>query len=96
MKAFCEPRNGLGKGHPSDIVQGAADKVAFKGRILLGLDDIAGYLSSLRKGFDRLGVPVDTVFTRPHPFDYEADPVPEVWRVMPHGPNEVQLLMSAD
>jgi len=57
-------------------VQGAADKVAFKGRILLGLDDIAGYLSSLRKGFDRLGVPVDTVFTRPHPFDYEADPVP--------------------
>lgn len=76
MKAFCELRNGSGKGHPSGTVQGAADKVAFKGRILLGLDDIAGYLSSLRKGFDRLGVPVDAVFVRPHAFDYEAAPVP--------------------
>ncbi|MBF9038830.1 hypothetical protein LSUCC0246_09940 [Rhodobacterales bacterium LSUCC0246] len=42
-------------------------------KIFIGLGEVAGYYSSLKHGFDELGVPCDLVFVRDHPFGYNCN-----------------------
>ncbi len=53
-------------------------------KVFIGLDEIAGYYSNLKKGFDQIGVKSVFVTLNNHPFQYSPDQLDACGRMIKH------------